>query len=57
MSIIEWEKNETVAVIKLNNGENRQNLKFAQTMNSILDEMVNEQDVTAAVITSTDVKC
>jgi len=57
MSIIEWEKDETVAVIKLNNKENRQNLHFAQKMSSILDEIVNDQDMNSAVITSTDVKC
>jgi enoyl-CoA hydratase/carnithine racemase len=57
MSIIEWEKNETVAVIKLNNGENRQNLEFAQTMCSVLDEIINDVEITAAVITSTDEKC
>jgi len=56
MSIIEWEKDETVAVIKLTNGENRQNLEFAQTMCTVLDEIVNDQDVTATVITSTDTK-
>lgn len=57
MSIIKWEKDETVAVIKLNNGENRQNLEFAQTMSRILDEISNDITVTAAVITSTDTKC
>ncbi|MCD6586259.1 MAG: enoyl-CoA hydratase/isomerase family protein [Desulfobacteraceae bacterium] len=56
MSIIEWEKDETVAVIKLNNGENRQNLEFAQTFNRVLDEIVEDKDITAAVITSTDPK-
>ena len=57
MSIIEWEKDETVAVIKLNNGENRQNLEFAKTLNRILDEIVEDKDITAAVITSSDKKC
>ncbi len=56
MSIIEWGKNETVAVIKLNNGENRQNLEFAQTFNRVLDEIVEDKNITAAVITSTDPK-
>ncbi|MCK5852810.1 enoyl-CoA hydratase/isomerase family protein [bacterium] len=57
MSIIEWEKDETVAVIKLNNGENRQNLEFAQTLNLVLDEIIKDVNITAAVITSTDPKC
>lgn len=57
MPIIEWEKEETVAVLKLNNGENRQNLEFAQTMCRILDEIKDDPDVTSVVITSTDIKC
>ncbi len=56
MAIIEWEKDETVAVIKLNNGENRHNLEFAQTFNRVLDEVVEDKDVTAAVIKSADPK-
>ncbi|MBC2716860.1 MAG: enoyl-CoA hydratase/isomerase family protein [Desulfobacteraceae bacterium] len=57
MSIIEWEKDETVAIIKLNNGENRQNLEFAQTLSRILDKIIEDKSITAAVITSTDPKC
>ena len=57
MAIIEWEKDETVAVIKLNNGENRHNLEFAQTFNRVLDEVIGDKDVTAAVLKSTDQKC
>ena len=57
MSIIEWEKDGTVAVIKLNSGENRHNLEFAQTFNRVLDEVIEDKDVTAAIVTSTDQKC
>jgi len=56
MAIIEWEKDESVAMIKLNNGENRQNLSFAQTMSRVLDEILDDPAVFAAVITSTDQK-
>lgn len=56
MAIIEWEKDESVAVIKLNNGENRQNLEFAQTLSRILDEIIEDPAITAAVITSADEK-
>ncbi|MFZ2632896.1 MAG: enoyl-CoA hydratase/isomerase family protein [Desulfosalsimonadaceae bacterium] len=56
MAIIEWEKDESVAVIRLNNGENRQNLAFAQTMSRILDEIIEDPGISAAVITSTDGK-
>jgi enoyl-CoA hydratase/carnithine racemase len=57
MAIIEWEKDETVAVIKLNNGENRHNLDFALTFNRVLDEIIKDKEVTAAILTSTDQKC
>jgi enoyl-CoA hydratase/carnithine racemase len=56
MAIIEWEKDESVAVIKLNNGENRQNLVFAQTMSRVLDEILDDPAISAVVITSTDPK-
>lgn len=56
MAIIEWEKDDTVAVIRLNNGENRHNLAFAQTMNSILDQIIQDTTISAAIITSTDKK-
>lgn len=57
MPIIEWDKDETIAVLKLNNGENRQNLEFAQTMCKVLDEIKDDPDITSVVITSTDIKC
>ncbi len=57
MSIIIWEKEDTVAVIKLNNGENRQNLAFAQRLNTVLDEVIEDKTITAAIITSSDQKC
>ena len=43
MAMIEWEKDETVAVIKLNNGEYRHNLEFAQTFNRVLDEVIEDK--------------
>ena len=56
MAIIEWEKDGTVAVIRLNNGENRQNLAFGEAMNQILEDITRDPAVTACVITSTDEK-
>ena len=56
MAIIEWQKDDTIAVIKLNNGENRQNLEFAECFTRILDEIIKDTAVTAAVITSADEK-
>jgi enoyl-CoA hydratase/carnithine racemase len=51
-----WVKNETVAIITLTNGENRQNLVFAKTLNGILDEIIADKSVTALIITSSDEK-
>jgi enoyl-CoA hydratase/carnithine racemase len=56
MSIITWDKDETVAIIRMNHGENRQNLDFANLMVQKLDEALAEKDVTAVIITSTDTK-
>jgi enoyl-CoA hydratase/carnithine racemase len=56
MTIVEWKKKETVAVIQMNTSENRQNLKFADAMNATLEAVVADLSVTAAVITSTSEK-
>jgi len=51
-----WVKDETVAIITMTNGENRQNLVFAKTLNSMLDEIIADKSVTALIITSNDEK-
>jgi enoyl-CoA hydratase/carnithine racemase len=51
-----WTKDETVAIITMTNGENRQNLEFATTLNAMLDEIIADQSVTALIITSNDEK-
>lgn len=56
MSIMNWVKDETVAIITLTNGENRQNLVFSKTLNSMLDEIIADKTVTALIITSNDAK-
>jgi len=40
MPIMTWIKDETVAIITMSNGENRQNLEFAQTLKAMLDEII-----------------
>ncbi len=57
MSIIEWKKDGTVAIVKMNNGQNKQNLAFTRAMNQTLDDVIKDDDITAIVITSTDQKC
>lgn len=56
MPIMTWTKDETIAIITLSNGENRQNLEFAQTLKAMLDEIIADKSVTAMIITSSDEK-
>jgi enoyl-CoA hydratase/carnithine racemase len=56
MSIMNWIKDETVAIITMTNGENRQNLVFAKTLNAMLDEIIADKSITALIITSNDEK-
>jgi enoyl-CoA hydratase/carnithine racemase len=56
MPIMTWIKDETVAIITMTNGENRQNLVFAKTLNAMLDEIIADKLITALIITSNDEK-
>jgi enoyl-CoA hydratase/carnithine racemase len=56
MSIVVWEKRETVAVLTMNNKENRQNLDFANAMIRALDEILGDKGIYAVVVTSSDEK-
>ena len=56
MPIMTWIKDETVAIITMTNGENRQNLVFAKTLNAMMDEIIADKSITALIITSNDEK-
>jgi len=56
MSIVLWEKKDTVAVLTMNNKENRQNLDFANAMIKALDEILEDKTISAVVIASSDEK-
>jgi enoyl-CoA hydratase/carnithine racemase len=56
MPIVSWTKDETVAIISMNNGENRQNLEFATAMNNALDEIMADTSVQSLILTSSDEK-
>ncbi|MBF0225792.1 MAG: enoyl-CoA hydratase/isomerase family protein [Desulfobacterales bacterium] len=56
MSIVTWEKKDTVAVLTMNNKENRQNLDFGNAMIKVLDEILEDKSIFALVITSSDEK-
>ena len=56
MAIIEWEKKESLAIINMCNNANKQNLTFVSDMNSCLDQIVDDTEIYAIVVTSTDEK-
>lgn len=56
MAVVEWKKDEKVAILCMNNGENRHNLAFSQAMLAALDEIESDKEVSAVVLTSNDAK-
>ena len=56
MAIIEWEKDGTVAVMTMNNGENRHNPDFNEAILNAFDEIENDETVSSVIITSSDKK-
>jgi len=56
MNILELKKEGTTAVISMNNGKNTQDLVFAQTLNSLVNKVSQDESITALVISSTDQK-
>jgi len=54
--IIEWEKDDTVAIITLNNGENRHNPLFTRAILDAFAEIEKDESIYAVVITSSDEK-
>lgn len=56
MAVVEWKKDETVAIINMNTDENRHNPDFAKGMLNVLDEIENDQEVYSVVIASSDAK-
>lgn len=56
MAIIEWKKGGTVAIMTMNNGENRHNPDFNRAILDAFDEIENDETVSSVVITSSDQK-
>jgi len=56
MSVAEWKKDGTVAVITMTNGENRLNPTFIGTILSLFDEILEDPEVSSVVIASSDPK-
>jgi enoyl-CoA hydratase/carnithine racemase len=56
MAILEWKKDDTVAVITMTNGENRHNPEFIAAFLAALDEIEKDPALTSVVILSGDAK-
>jgi len=56
MSIIEWKKDESVAIMTMNNGENRHNPDFIRAILLAFDEIENDETISSVIITSSDKK-
>ncbi|PIE43885.1 MAG: enoyl-CoA hydratase [Gammaproteobacteria bacterium] len=56
MAVVDYETRGKIALVTLNNGENRQNLAFAQAMLAAIDQAEADRSIRAMVITSSDDK-
>ena len=56
MTVIDWNKDGSVAVISMINNENRHNLEFANQMEQIFDDILEDKDICSIIITSSDEK-
>ncbi|HPX18001.1 MAG TPA: enoyl-CoA hydratase/isomerase family protein [Deltaproteobacteria bacterium] len=56
MAVVEWKKDESVAVVIMNNTENRHNPDFATGMLGVFDEIEKDQEIFSVVLTSSDPK-
>ncbi len=56
MAIVEWRKDGTVAIMTMNNGENRHNPVWAEAMLSTYAEIMDDREIKALVLTSSDPK-
>ena len=56
MAIVEWKKDENIAIITMNTAENRHNVMFAQAMLQALDEIEADKEINGIVLTSSDAK-
>ena len=56
MNIVQWQKQDSIAVITMCNEENRQNLVFAEQMIQCLDQILEDKTIYSMVLTSSDEK-
>ena len=56
MAVLRWAKEGSVAILTMDNGENRHNPVFLREMLALLDEIEDDVSVKSLVITSADPK-
>lgn len=56
MAIVEWKKDENIAIITMNTAENRHNVMFANAMLKAFDEIEADKEINGIVLTSSDAK-
>jgi enoyl-CoA hydratase/carnithine racemase len=56
MAVIEWKKENCVAVVTMCNGANKQNLEFQKQLNRCFDEILEDTSLSSIVLTSSDEK-
>ncbi|MGI6388097.1 MAG: enoyl-CoA hydratase/isomerase family protein [Desulfomonilia bacterium] len=56
MAVVEWKKDESVAVVTMTNTENRHNPDFAAGMLGVLGEIEKDPEIFSVVLTSSDSK-
>ncbi len=56
MDIVNWTKDETVAIVTMNNGENRHNPAWTKRMLQVFDEITADKEVKSLVLTASDEK-
>ncbi|MBN1374601.1 MAG: enoyl-CoA hydratase/isomerase family protein [Dehalococcoidia bacterium] len=56
MPLVDWKVDENIAVLTMNYGENRFNLKFCSEMMAALNDIEQKTEVNALVVTASDAK-
>lgn len=56
MAIIEWRKENNVAIVEMCNGPNKMNQDFVESMKNCLDSVLDDTDIQSMILTSTDEK-
>jgi len=56
MAVIEWDKDNSIAVVTMCNGANKQNREFAEQLNQCFDEILEDKTIFSIILTSSDEK-